>query len=39
MGNKKILIVDDDPQILELYSALLEGAGYEVIFQATECFV
>ena len=27
---KKILIVDDDPRILELYSALLEDAGYEV---------
>jgi len=29
-GKWKILIVDDDPQILELYSALLEGAGYAV---------
>src|ERR1041384_6996670 len=27
---KKILIVDDDPQFLELYAALLEGAGYKV---------
>ncbi|PYJ07685.1 MAG: response regulator [Verrucomicrobia bacterium] len=27
---KKILIVDDDPQILELYSALLQEAGYHV---------
>src|SRR5258706_9625030 len=26
----KILIVDDDPGILELYSALLENAGYLV---------
>ena len=27
---KKILIVDDDPQFLELYSALLQEAGYAV---------
>ena len=27
---KKILIVDDDPGFLELYSALLENAGYAV---------
>ena len=27
---KKILIVDDDPQFLELYSALLQDAGYAV---------
>ena len=26
----KILIVDDDPQILEVFSALLEDAGYQV---------
>ena len=26
----KILIVDDDPQILELFSALLKKAGYQV---------
>jgi CheY-like chemotaxis protein len=26
----KILIVDDDPQILELFSALLQKAGYKV---------
>jgi CheY-like chemotaxis protein len=26
----KILIVDDDPQVLELFSALLEKAGYRV---------
>jgi CheY-like chemotaxis protein len=30
MLNKKILIVDDDPGFLELYSALLENAGYVV---------
>jgi DNA-binding response OmpR family regulator len=27
---KKILLVDDEPQILEVFSALLENAGYEV---------
>ena len=27
----KVLIVDDDPQILDLFGALLEKAGYEVI--------
>jgi CheY-like chemotaxis protein len=27
---KKILLVDDDAQILEVFSALLEAAGYEV---------
>ena len=27
---KKILLVDDDSQILEVFSALLEAAGYEV---------
>ncbi|MEY2429181.1 MAG: hypothetical protein QOJ40_2066 [Verrucomicrobiota bacterium] len=29
-AGKRILIVDDDPGILELYSALLENAGYVV---------
>jgi two-component system cell cycle response regulator DivK len=27
---QKILLVDDDPQILELFSALLQEAGFEV---------
>jgi DNA-binding response OmpR family regulator len=30
VAKKKILIVDDDPQILELYSIILKDAGYEV---------
>jgi CheY-like chemotaxis protein len=29
-ARKRILLVDDDPQILEFYSALLQEAGYEV---------
>jgi len=29
-ARKKILIVDDDPQILEMYSLLLQEAGYAV---------
>jgi CheY-like chemotaxis protein len=29
-SKKRILLVDDDPQILETYSALLQEAGYEV---------
>src|ERR1700690_113031 len=29
-AKKKILLVDDDPQILEVFAALLEEAGYEV---------
>jgi CheY-like chemotaxis protein len=29
-SQKRILLVDDDPQILEIYSALLQEAGYEV---------
>jgi CheY-like chemotaxis protein len=27
-AKKKILLVDDDPQILEVFAALLEEAGY-----------
>jgi len=30
IAKKKILIVDDNPQILELFSMLLRDAGYEV---------
>src|SRR5437868_4883441 len=29
-ATEKILIVDDDPQILDLFSALLQKAGYRV---------
>ena len=29
-AKKRILLVDDDPQILEVFAALLEEAGYEV---------
>jgi CheY-like chemotaxis protein len=30
MARKKILIVDDDPNILELFRDILEGKGYQV---------
>jgi CheY-like chemotaxis protein len=29
-ARKRILIVDDDPQVLEIFSALLQEVGYEV---------
>jgi CheY-like chemotaxis protein len=31
MPKKKVLVVDDEESILELVSAVLEGAGYEVV--------
>jgi DNA-binding response OmpR family regulator len=34
MGNKKILICDDDEDILEMLGLILEDTGYEII---TEC--
>jgi two-component system, NtrC family, sensor kinase len=30
IARKRILIVDDDPQVLEVFSALLEEVGYQV---------
>jgi CheY-like chemotaxis protein len=31
MARKKILIVDDDPNVLELFQDVLEGRGYQVV--------
>jgi CheY-like chemotaxis protein len=32
MAGKKVLVVDDDPDILDAISLILESQGYEVIF-------
>ncbi len=32
MTNKKILVADDDPDILDAMSMILEAQGYEVVF-------